>query len=340
MKLIDTRDAVGQVLCHDLTRIVRGEMKGVQFKKGHIVTEEAIPMLLSMGKENLYIYEMDEYKLHEDDAAERLYRLINNAHMTRRGPSEGKIELIADADGLFISDLDRMEKINSIGEIIIAARHTGSVVKAGDKLCGTRVIPLVIDKQKIEEAERIAGEKPLMALAPFKAQRAGVITTGSEVYKGRITDTFTPVVVDKLKAYGIETAAHTVTDDSAEMILSAIADMRKMGLDMLLLTGGMSVDPDDRTPSAIRESGADIVSYGAPVLPGAMFLVGYYPDGTPVMGLPGCVMYAKTTIFDILLPYAAAGVPIDRLTIARMGNGGLCLGCDNCTYPRCGFGKY
>ena len=340
MKLIRTEDAVGQVLCHDLTRIVKDEMKGVQFKKGHIVQKEDIPMLLSMGKEHLYIYEMDANALHEDEAAEELCALLINDGMERKGPSEGKIELSARTDGLFLADADRMQSINSIGEIMIATRHSGTAVKAGDKLCGTRVIPLVIDKAKIELAKSIADHGPLLTLHPFKPMRAGVITTGSEVYSGRIKDTFTPVVVDKLRQYGITTAEHTVTDDSAEMILSAIRAMREKGLDMLLLTGGMSVDPDDRTPGAIRESGAEIVTYGAPVLPGAMFLMGYYPDGAPVMGLPGCVMYAKATIFDILLPYAAAGVRVTKELIAGMGNGGLCLSCASCSYPNCGFGKF
>lgn len=341
MKLIRTEDAVGQVLCHDLTRIVRGEMKSVQFKKGHIVKAEDIPMLLSMGKENLYIYEMDENTLHEDDAAERLYTLCagGGENMGRKGPSEGKIELYAKTDGLFLTDADRMEKINSIGEIMIATRHGGTVVKAGDKLLGTRVIPLVIEKAKLTEAERIAGSEPLVSLRPYKPMKAGVITTGTEVFSGRIKDTFTPVVVDKLQAYGITAAAHTVTDDKAENILSAIRAMREQNLDLILCTGGMSVDPDDRTPAAIMKSGADIVTYGAPVLPGAMLLIGYYDDGVPVMGLPGCVMYARATIFDMLLPYIASNTRIERRTVARLGDGGLCLGCDECTYPHCGFGK-
>ena len=115
--------------------------------------------------------------------------------------------------------------------------------------------------------------------------------------------------------------------------------MLDQGCDMVLCTGGMSVDPDDRTPLAIANAGARVVSYGAPVLPGAMFLAAYMPDGRPVCGLPGCVMYAKRTVFDLALPYLLADVPVTAQWLAGLGNGGLCLNCPECHYPNCGFGK-
>lgn len=339
MKCIDTQNAVGHVLCHDLTRIVPGEWKGAQFKKGHVVTAGDIPMLLSMGKERLYVWEMDESMLHENDAAGRLAALCEGPYMRRGEVGEGKIELFAECDGLFRVDAERLFAVNMLEDVMIATRHTGVAVRAGDKLCGTRVIPLVIPRQRVEEAERAAGGKPLLSVTPFSPMKAGVITTGSEVYHGRIEDRFTPVVKDKLTAFGIETAAQVVTDDAPEHIAAAIADMRAKGLDMIVCTGGMSVDPDDCTPAAIRQSGAKIVTYGAPVLPGAMLMLGYYEDGVPVLGLPGCVMYARATVFDLLLPYLAAGVPVSRGEIVRLGCGGLCLGCKPCRYPDCGFGK-
>ncbi|MEN6470673.1 MAG: molybdopterin-binding protein [Clostridiaceae bacterium] len=339
MKMIETKNAVGHVLCHDHTRIVKGEMKGVQFKKGHVVTEEDIPLLLSMGKDRLYVWEVDESKLHENEAAARLVALCKNDHMREGGVSEGKIELFAEADGLFRVDVTRLDAVNDVEEVMVATRHTDTPVKKGDKLCGTRVIPLVIDKSRVEEAERAAGGKPLLELIPFFPLKAGIVTTGNEVFNGRIKDTFTPVVIEKLKTYGIETVAHELSDDQIGHIESAIAAVRSKGVDIVLCTGGMSVDPDDMTPAAIKKSGAKIVTYGAPVLPGAMFLLGYYEDGVPVMGLPGCVMYAKATIFDIVLPRIAAGVRVARKDITTLGNGGLCLGCVSCTFPNCGFGK-
>jgi molybdenum cofactor synthesis domain-containing protein len=339
MRRIETVNAVGHVLCHDQTRIIPGEWKGAQFRKGHVVTREDIPMLLSMGKDHLFVWEMDEDHLHENDAALRLGALCQNEWMRAGDIQEGKLELIATREGYFTVDTQRLEAINSLDEIIIATRHTHTAVKTGDVLCGTRVIPLVIAKSRIEQAEAIAGKDPILKLTPYLPLKAGIVTTGNEVFSGRIQDAFTPVVREKLAAFGIETVWHTVTDDASEHIRDAIAQMRANHADLILCTGGMSVDPDDCTPAAIRQSGANIVTYGAPVLPGAMLLVGYYDDGVPILGLPGCVMYAKATVFDLLLPRIAAGVPITKSDIVRLGCGGLCLKCDVCTYPNCGFGK-
>ena len=339
MKLIPVQEAVGHVLCHDLTRIVRGEFKGPQFRKGHVVTEEDIPMLLSMGKEHLYVWEMEPGMLHENDGAEALCALCFGENMARSEVKEGKIELTATCDGLFRVDTARLTAVNMIEELMIATRHSNTPVKAGDKLCGTRVIPLVIREEKLQAAREAAGDKPLLEVLPYRRKTVGVVTTGSEVFHGRIQDTFTPVIVDKLRAYGMEMTVHELSDDGMDNIVAAIEKVRKAGVDLVLCTGGMSVDPDDNTPGAIKTSGAKIVTYGAPVLPGAMFMLGYYEDGTPVMGLPGCVMYAGATIFDLILPRVAADVPVTRAEIAAMGNGGLCLGCQECRYPICPFGK-
>lgn len=191
----------------------------------------------------------------------------------------------------------------------------------------------------MEAAKRCAGKEPLINVLPYKLKSAALITTGGEVAKGLIRDTFSDVVIEKLKAYGIETVEHCYPGDDEALITEKIAEYKAKGVDMILCTGGMSVDPDDRTPGAIKRSGAQIVTYGAPVLPGAMFLLGYFEDGTPVMGLPGCVMYAKSTIFDIMLPRIAAGIPVKAEDFYVLGHGGLCLGCAECRFPDCSFGK-
>ena len=254
-------------------------------------------------------------------------------------PKEGKIELTAEIDGLFLADTARLKAVNSLGRMMIATRSSGVPVKKGDKLCGTRIIPLVIEKEAMAKAKEVAGDTPLLQLKPFRPRKYGVVTTGSEVFHGRITDKFTPVIEQKLTAYGCEMVAHEICDDDDKGITAAINKMLADGVEMVVCTGGMSVDPDDRTPLAIRNTGANIVSYGAPVLPGAMFLVSYMPDGRPVCGLPGCVMYAKRTIFDICLPYLLADEPITADYLAGLGNGGLCLNCSVCVWPNCGFGK-
>ncbi|MBR6378003.1 MAG: molybdopterin-binding protein [Oscillospiraceae bacterium] len=338
MKQISTTEAVGHVLCHDLTQILPGEFKGARFRKGHIVTEADIPVLLSMGKEHLYVWELEPGMLHENDAAARLVRLCKGPGMDETEVREGKIELRAAFDGLFRVDTARLNAVNAIDELMIATRRGNTAVRAGDKLCGTRVIPLVIREEKLKQAEAAAGERPLLELLPYKLKTAAVVTTGAEVAGGLIADKFTPVLVEKLKAFGIRVIHHSLPGDEPAAVLGAIRAARAAQPDLILCTGGMSVDPDDNTPGAIQASGARIVTYGAPVLPGAMLLLGYFADGTPILGLPGCVMYAKATVFDLVLPRIAAGVALTKEDFVQMGEGGLCLGCPECRYPICPFG--
>lgn len=339
MKLVKTVDAVGHVLCHDMIQIIKDEYKDARFRKGHVVTEADIPVLLSMGKENLYVWEMTPGMVHENDAAERLYALCANANMDRSEVKEGKIELRAACDGLFRVDAQRLLAVNSLEDIMIATRKGGTAVRRGDKLAGMRVIPLIIEEEKLAAAEAAVGTAPLLELLPYVKKTAAIIATGSEVKKGLIQDTFTPVVRDKLAAYGIETVSVTYSGDGVDNVANAIAEARTLGTDLILCTGGMSVDPDDNTPGGIKASGAHIVTYGAPVLPGAMFLLGYFEDGTAICGLPGCVMYAGATVFDLALPRIAAGVEMTRADFTVMGEGGLCLGCKPCHWPDCPFGK-
>ena len=255
---------------------------------------------------------------------------------------EGKIELIAEIDGLLKIDVDKLRAVNSLGEMMIATRHTNTTVKKGDKLVGTRIIPLLIEQEKMEKAKEVAGDRPILSLIPFKKKKVGIVTTGNEVFYGRIKDTFGPVVAEKVKEFGADVIGQTIVNDDMEKITKAVEEFIEQGADMVLCTGGMSVDPDDKTPGAIKNTGARIVSYGAPVLPGAMMLLAYYEkDGRelPIVGLPGCVMYAKRTVFDLVLPRLMADDMVTSDDLAGLGLGGLCLSCDICTFPNCGFGK-
>ena len=322
MKLMRTEDAVGQILCHDITRIVKDGEKGPVFRKGHVIREEDIEVLLAVGKDHIYIWENNENMMHENDAAMVLCGLCRNEFMHPTEIKEGKTELIADIDGLLKVDSGKLQRINSQGQMMIATRHGNTVVRAGDRL----------------------------ALLPFVHKKVGIITTGNEILSHRIEDTFTPVVLHKLAAFDCEIVGQYMTgDDPAEEILG-IRRLLEAGADMILCTSGMSVDPDDRTPQAIREAAGseNVITYGAPVLPGAMFMLAYYQGNRhiPIVGLPGCVMYARRTIFDIVLPRFMADDPVSREEFWKMGEGGLCLGeggacagCDVCTFPNCGFGK-
>ena len=343
MKLIKTEDAVGHVLCHDITQIIKGVTKDAVFRKGHIVTEEDIPVLLSVGKENLYVWEKEEGMLHENDAAEILRQICQGEHMHPSDVKEGKIELIADIDGVLKIEREKLRKVNSLGEIMIASRHGDFPVKKGDKLAGTRVIPLVISEEKMQQAKDVTAGGAIFNILPYKKKKVGIVTTGSEVYYHRIKDTFTPVIEEKLAEYDIEIGGHEICNDDPQMIENAIRSLLVDGCNMIVCTGGMSVDPDDRTPYAIRQVTGEIVSYGAPVLPGAMFLLAYYREEgkevIPVLGLPGCVMYSKRTIFDLVLPRLTVGEILTAEDLNTLGEGGLCLNCPECTFPNCGFGK-
>jgi len=340
MKMVPVQSAVGMVLCHDVTRIVRGHSKGPAFKRGHIVREEDLPQFLSMGKEHLYVWDIrtESGLLHEDEAAVRIARAAAGRNIALSAPSEGKVSLIARIEGLLKIDVEALLAVNT-EDIVFATLHTHQRVSEGKVLAGTRIIPLVIEEHKVESVESVCSRhQPLIEVLPFRRVNAGIITTGSEVYHGRIKDQFGPVVREKLAEFGCGVIGQTLVSDDRGRISEDIRSFLNQGAEMIIVTGGMSVDPDDVTPAAIRDCGARVVTYGAPVLPGAMFMLAYLGD-VPVLGLPGCVMYHKTSIFDVVLPRLLADEEITRRDIVGMAHGGLCVQCEECRYPDCGFAK-
>lgn len=342
MKEINTKDAIGQVLCHDITQIIKDKVKAVAFKKGHVVREEDIDILLSLGKDHLYVWEKKEGILHENEAAIILRDICKNKYMEESEVKEGKIELSSSIDGLLKINTDILKKVNSFGEMMIATRHQNFPVKKGEKIAGTRIIPLTIEEEKMNKVKELCGKEPIFTIKPFVHKKVGVVTTGNEVFYGRIKDTFGPVIIEKVKEFDVEVLGQKIVNDDPKNITNAVLEFIEKGADMVLCTGGMSVDPDDKTPKAIKDTGAEIVSYGAPVLPGAMMLVSYYKNNDkliPILGLPGCVMYAKRTVFDLILPRIMVDEKITKDDLSNLGLGGLCLNCDICHYPNCGFGK-
>ncbi|NPV30082.1 MAG: molybdopterin-binding protein [Firmicutes bacterium] len=337
MKTVRVEDAVGMVLCHDITKIVPGEFKGRAFKKGHIISSEDIPVLLSLGKDHIYVWEMEEGKVHENEAGIRLAQAVKGPGVSLTEPSEGKVQLVADYDGMCSINEELLLQVNMIDDLVVATRSNNRPVKKGDVVAGVRVIPLVIEDEKLKQAEEIAGSRNVISVLPFRRYQVGVVITGNEVYHRRIEDRFSPVIRKKVEDYGSKVIDQIIVPDDIDRIAAAIRNLIARGANLIVTSGGMSVDPDDVTPSGIRKTGAEIISYGAPVLPGAMILVAYLGD-IPVLGLPGCVMYHKTTIFDLLLPIVMSGQKINRSLMARLGLGGLCLHCDVCRYPACSFG--
>lgn len=338
MKQIKTVDAVGQVLCHDITQILPGQFKGRKFKKGHVVKEEDIPVLLSLGKDNLYVWEAVEGMIHENEGAIFLKDIAAGENLEFSEIKEGKIDFIAGIDGLLKIDVDTLLKLNSIDDIMMATLHNNFEVKKGTKVAGTRVIPLLIEEEKLEEAKKVVGENKIVSVLPFKPKKVGIVTTGNEIYHKRIVDKFGPVIEGKVGKYNCEIIGQIICPDDKEVIKEAIQKFVNEGTELICCTGGMSVDPDDVTPTAIKECGAELVTYGSPILPGAMFLLAYYNE-VPIMGIPGCAMYNKTTVFDVILPRLLVNERLTKADIAAYGHGGLCMQCDTCTYPACNFAK-
>lgn len=339
MKQIRIEDSVGCILSHDVTKIVPGEFKGRLFKKSHVIREEDIPKLLDIGKEHIYVWEPKKGQLHENDAAIRVKDLVlGQGCYISEEIKEGKIDFFANTQGIVKINKDLLLKLNLLGEIIVSTIHNNTPVKKGEKIGATRVIPLIIDEKKILEAEKIIKEK-IISVEEIKPKKAVLITTGNEVYKGRIKDAFLPVMKEKLEYYGSEIVKQVILPDNKEMITENILKaIEEDKVDMIICTGGMSVDPDDVTPSAIKDCNGEIVTYGAPVLPGAMFLLAYYKN-IPILGVPSCAMYSKRTIFDLVLPRILADEKLSFEDIARFGNGGMCLNCEICSFPHCSFGK-
>lgn len=338
MKKVAVENAVGLTLCHDITAM-RDGFKGAAFRRGHVITEEDVPKLLDLGKRTVFIWEENAGEIHEEDAARRMAAMapVDGAHYTE--PSEGKVLLMAERAGMFRVDTELLREINSIGDLTIATLPDHFPVNEGDRLASMRIVPLVTQESQIEKAERLCAGKKLLDLLPYKSKKLGVIITGSEIYTGRIQDKFEPVVRAKMQKYPCEILGVTICDDDLDMIAGAARSFLDKGADMLFFTGGMSVDPDDLTPTAVRQLGADIVTHGVPSQPGNMTLVAYLGD-VPILGIPGAAISMPTTVFDVLLPALFAEMRITKEDLIRLGDGGLCRLCKPCHFPTCTFGRY
>ncbi|MFC1885066.1 molybdopterin-binding protein [Thermodesulfobacteriota bacterium] len=339
-EIISIEQSVGKVLAHDITEIRPGEFKGAAFKKGHIVTEKDLPHLRRIGKENLYVLHLEKGEVHEDDAALKLSAALIGQGVEAEGdPSEGKISLKAAHRGLLKVNVEALTRLNMVPDICCSSRHNNTLVEKGDIIAATRAIPLIIDEGPLNEAVKIAKDAGgVFSVKPLQQPRTGLIITGSEVYTGLIKDKFGPIIREKLSYFSCEVAETIYTPDEKQKIISAINSLTQKDVGLLMVAGGMSVDPDDITRVAIAEAGAENIVYGTPVLPGAMFLTGKIHN-IPVLGLPACVLFYGVTVLDIVLPRILAGEGVTRKDFAGMAHGGLCLNCKECRYPVCPFGK-
>lgn len=342
---IPVQEAIGTVLAHDITEIRQGEFKGRAFKKGYIIREEDVQHLQRLGKENLFVLNIAQDEMHEDDAAYALSNALMGEGVKMKGePKEGKINIVAEKDGLLKINKDALLEFNMLGEVMCATLHNNTLVRKGQTVGGTRAIPLIVKKDIVQAASHIAGKAgSIIQVREIRKPNAGVVITGNEIYYGRIKDAFASIITSKIDAIGGTIVSIYYAPDDESFIEARLKELVVKGADLLIITGGMSVDPDDVTRFAIKNLGATDITYGSAVLPGAMFLVAYLDlDGKPsipVLGIPACGMYARTTIFDLILPRVLAGDRIGRKELAELGHGGLCLNCEVCKYPACPFGK-
>jgi molybdenum cofactor synthesis domain-containing protein len=340
IKTVKVEEAVGLKLAHDITEIRPGEFKGPAFRKGHTICEDDICRLQRLGKNHLYLLDLAEDEIHENEAAAILAQaLAGDGVGWENNPREGKIDLYASTDGLFKVDVPALAAFNLVDEVMCATLHNHMPVKKGEKVAATRAIPLIMKRAAIERAAAIARQNgAVLSVAPLRQARAGLIITGNEVYHGLIQDRFAPILTRKVEALGSAVAVVDFLPDDAQAIARTIQGLLQQGCDLLLLSGGMSVDPDDVTRHAIRQAGATEVHYGAAVLPGAMFLVAYLGE-TPLLGVPACALHHPVTVLDLVLPRILSGERIGKKELALLGHGGLCRDCPRCAYPHCPFGK-
>ena len=340
MKKVKSEEAVGLTLCHDVTGI-RADFKGPVFRRGHVIQPEDVETLLDLGKRHVFIWEDQAGEIHEEDAAQRLAALAQVENGTFSGPSEGKMVLTAQCSGQFRVNLSLLQQINSIGDITICTLPDHYPVQPGAKLASMRIVPLVTKEDNIRRAEQLCAESatPLLELVPYQKKKVGIIITGSEIYTGRIQDLFQPVIRKKVAPYGAEVLGCTFCDDDLSMLENAIQEYLDHGAELIVMTGGMSVDPDDITPTAIRRSGAEVISHGVPSQPGNMLLVAYHGD-TAIVGVPGAAAKAPTTTFDVLLPQIMTGRKLTKNDLVRLADGGFCQSCGICHWPNCSYGRY
>jgi len=337
MKKIPVEKSIGMVLCHDITQIVPGKFKGRAFKKGHIIQQEDIERLIRLGKEQIYVWEQKAGEVHEDEAALRIAWAVSGENIDYEEPKEGKSTLKSKEKGLLKINSALLYKINSIEDISVASLPQNFMVERDQKLAGVRIIPLIIKEENLIQIEDLCKKKgKVFKIKKYKKLKAALITTGNEIYKKRVQDKFGPIIRKKLEFFNAQDIGQTFCPDDIEEIKETIFYYKKQGADLIILTGGMSVDPDDLTPGAIINSGAKVVTYGAPVQPGNMFMLAYLGE-TVLLGVPGCAMYYRTTILDVVLPRIFVGEILTKEDFIKMGEGGFCLNCKECRYPQCFF---
>ena len=339
LRKVKLNKAIGMVLGHDVTKVVPGKFKGPAFRRGHVIREEDLPELMSIGKEHIYVIDLDEGEVHEEEAAMRIANAIGGSGVEFSTPKEGRVNLIAKVNGLLKINVALLKEINSLEEILLVTLHNNTVCHRGMIVAGTKIVPLYTTDAKLDKVEKLYRVKgKVVEIKPILTKKVGVVITGNEIYKGIIKDKFGEVIRRKCKALGSTINYKVIVPDDADLITKAVKEAKTRGSDVIVVCGGLSVDPDDVTVEGVRQSGALVISYGAPVMPGAMFLYARLDD-IPILGAPAAASHNPSTILDIILPRVLCGEKLNRGDIIELGHGGLCLNCEKCSFPVCPFGK-
>ena len=325
------------MLAHDITEIIPGKKKDVAFRKGKIIEAADVGKLLDLGKRYLYVFDEAAEGVHEDEAGQRLAKLIARRHMEMLTPKEGKVAIKSTVNGLFVVDSEMLYAMNRAKDIVVSTLPNRYPVRAGDIVAAVRIKPLYIGEKPLARFEREWKKGSVIKIKPFRQARVGLVVTGSEVYEGRVNDS-SHIVVKKLENYGASLVGKEIVTDDIEMIKEAITGLIEKGAEIVITTAGLSVDPDDVTKEGIEATGAKIIFYGTPVFPGAMFLAARLGNAY-ILGAPACVYYNRYTALDIMLVRILAGEKVRKSDVAKLAYGGLCMQCDVCHYPACYFGK-
>ena len=338
MRRIPVEKAIGEILCHDMTAI-EGGRKYVAFRRGHVICERDIPQLLLMGKAHIFVWDPNVEEVHEDDAGLAGVKALAGSGVGFSGPSEGKFTLTATQDGLFTVNRAALRALNAVPDYTAATIPGDTPVRAGDRLAGVRIVPLVTQRSNVDQVEALGHiHGGILSVRSFLPLRVGIVITGGEVYSGAVADRFAPVLREKTAQFGGQILGVKVCPDDLAEIGQAAAEFLDQGMDLIFFTGGMSVDPDDLTPEAIRQTGAHVIVQGVPIQPGNMLMLAYLGD-VALIGVPGAAIYHRITALDVILPQIFAGGRLTGADFSRLGEGGLCLACETCTYPVCYFGK-
>ena len=341
LKAVSVEQAVGKRALHDMTLILPGKSKGAAFTHGQQITVGDLCRLQQMGRRTIYLEEENRITpewVHENQAAVAFAQAMAGDGVTfEEPPREGRINLVADRDGLLLVDEERLEQFNMIPGVMCAGRRSCTVVHQQRTVAATRAIPLLIPRADFEKALIVLGDAPLFKVLPMRRARVGILVTGSEVFQGLIEDQFVPIITAKVERHGCSVVQSLIVPDDRRAIVDGIANLVESGADLVVTTAGLSVDPDDVTRQGLIDAGATDLLHGAPIIPGAMLLLANI--GTvQVIGVPACALYFKTTGFDLLLPRLLAGLKTTRRDLAKLGHGAFCLACKTCTFPKCPFG--